>query len=88
MTLPPMLPVSVTAPPEVSSTKFETVAFMVTEPVVCADAATAVIVIKAVIASAFRTLFVDLNMVVGTPLWLGMSRLKSAFVKKTEGKGL
>src|SRR5690349_5703919 len=36
MTLPPELPVSVTAPPEVNSTKFDTVAVMVTEPVVCA----------------------------------------------------
>ena len=34
MTLPPELPVSVTAPPEVNSTKLETVAFIVTEPVV------------------------------------------------------
>jgi hypothetical protein len=34
MMLPPELPVSVTAPPEVNSTKFETVAFIVTLPVV------------------------------------------------------
>jgi hypothetical protein len=62
ITLPPELPVSVTAPPDVNSTKFETVAFIVTDPVVCADAITAVIVISAVITSAFKTPFVGVNM--------------------------
>src|SRR5678815_1808134 len=62
MMLPPELPVSVTAPPEVNSTKFETVAVIVTEPVVCANAAVALIISKAVIARVVKMPLVDLNM--------------------------
>ena len=42
--------------------KFETVAVIVTEPVVCAKAAVALIISKAVIARVVKMPLVDLNM--------------------------
>src|ERR1044072_2804207 len=79
-------PVSVTAPPEVNSTKFETVAVIVTEPVVCANAAVALIKSKAVIARVVVRMPFDLNMC--RLLLYGWGIVGSSrFSKETEERG-